>query len=89
MEVLYKNDNDISRNYRKQLLGSNPIIQAPDEYWDIGASLQLAPSYTDFKILPIHDRAKGKAWLFLKNAAELIERYRNDMEERRKKAGIS
>jgi hypothetical protein len=86
MDVLYQNNDEKAQLYRKELLGNNPITAAPEEYWEIGLAIEVAPTYSDYKTMDIHDRAKVRAWSFLKNAAELIERHQTNMEERRKRA---
>lgn len=86
MELINR-DSDLARAYKKKLLGSSVIAEAPPEYWDTSLFLSLegAVSYQEWQSLPIHERARLRAMIHLRNMADLLERHEKEMEEEREK----
>src|SRR5690606_22504840 len=70
---LINRDSDQARAYKKKLLGNSVIAEATPEYWDTSLFLSLegAVSYPDWTSLPIHERAKIRAIIHLRNMADL------------------
>lgn len=48
-------------------------------------SLEGAVDYSEWTSLPIHDRAKLRATIYLRNMAEVLDRHTKEMEDERKK----
>lgn len=86
MELLSK-DSDVVKEYRKKLLGDSPIKDAPQLYWDTSLFLSLegAVDYTTWTSLPIHEKAKLRAMIQLRNMADILDRHKKEQEEERKK----
>ena len=87
METLNKDDSDKRKEYRDKLLGSSVIADASAPYWDTSLFLSLegAVDYHSWTSMPIHEKAKLRAVIQLRNMADILDRHRKEMEEERKK----
>jgi len=86
MEMLNK-DTDQHRDYKAKLLGNSPIVDASAHYWDTSLFLSLegAVDFQSWTSMPIHDKAKLRAIIQLRNMADIVERHRKEMDEEPKK----
>lgn len=92
METLNKDDpndpaNENRKAYRDKLLGTSCIDSASPFYYDttLFLSLEGAVGYTTWTDLPIHERAKLRAIIQLRNMADIVDRHRKEQIEERKK----
>ena len=87
METLNKDNNDLRKDYKAKLLGNSPIVDASAYYWDttLFLSLEGAIDYHSWSSIPIHEKAKLRAIIQLRNMADIVERHRKEMDEERKK----
>lgn len=72
---LLSGSSDAMRKYKEELLGSSTEVDTPDEYTYIGLARDMGMSYTAFKSIPILDRAKTIAQLYLSNMVDVIRRH--------------
>lgn len=63
--------------YRRELFGSDIIETSPDEYQHYGIleKLNLLHMGGTFEELPIRERAKIYAYLYLKNIVDILDRH--------------
>lgn len=87
LQELLNRDNPKAKEYKEKLLGNTQIVDAPSIYWDTSLFLSLegAVDYQTWVSLPIHERAKLRAMVQLRNIAQTLDQYEKDMAEERKK----
>lgn len=85
--ALFERDTTATRNYKKELLGSDMVITAPDQYNELSMlrSMGIIANYRDYKELPIHDKAKIIAQFQLSNMTDIVRRHDELQAEKNKK----
>lgn len=85
MEFLDRDD-DKTKEYREKLMGQNVIDSAPSEYWELQMTTSMEGSLAIWDTLPIHKKAKLRAYYQLNNMVELLRQHQQNMKEARKAA---
>ena len=85
--ALFERDTTATRNYKKELLGSDMVMSAPDQYNELSMlrELNIVSNYAGYKKLPIHDKAKIIAQFQLSNMLTVVRRHDELQAEKNKK----
>lgn len=86
--MAFMNVNDpAAKKYKDKVIGKTALERAPQEYWNIGAAMDMRISPSEWKTLEIHDRAKLLARHYLKNMIEVIDAHYKEQESEIEKLG--
>lgn len=85
--AIFDRDTDATRKYKKELLGSDMAMTAPDIYNELSMlrDLGIIANYAAYKTMPIHDRAKIIAQYQLSNMVSVVKRHDELQAEKNKK----
>lgn len=86
ISLLINQDTDKAKAYKKKLLGETVIVGAPNDYWDIGLTLEAKIPLDQWEKMDIHTRAKIQARTQLHNITEIIKHHYELMAEARERA---
>lgn len=90
MNILYYvNDQgtEVFKSAREKILGKEYLKSAPGEYWDILTALDLGFDLDEWDSMELDKKARIIAARHIKNMIEIIERYYDEMDERKKQLG--
>lgn len=84
---IFERDTTATRNYKKELLGSDMVMSAPDQYHELSMlrEMGIVANYEGYKKLPIHDKAKIIAQFQLSNMVTVVRRHDELQAEKNKK----
>lgn len=77
---------DTWKSLRDKILNEkSSLAKAPQEYWNILMVFDLGYTLREWDELPIQDQARCIAVRYLKNMADVLDAYYEEMEDRRKR----
>lgn len=88
VQGMIQQDTEIMRKHRKDVLGTDMDTLTSDTYNLLAMCRELHIPYTDFKALPIQDRAKIIAQVRLDAMVKIVERH-DEVVERNKEQELS
>lgn len=83
--IAAENMENLLKEYRKKVIGESCLESAPDQYWEIGTVTELHWSLSEWRQLPLRERAMITARAYLKNMVDTIDRAYEENDQAKKR----
>lgn len=76
---------ELTKRYRKQVLGETCLVTAPQEFWELTLMAELKIQPNEWDLLSVDNQAKIMARQYLRNMVDVLDAHYRAQDENAKK----